>query len=335
MTSLPANDMVWPAHMLVTNMYTKEQDFYYSEYAPLADGLLNTFFQRHDLYARQLPDGRYICIRQPLTPNLVSAHLQGKLTLGTYVLDSLDQACFVVLDGDDDPQFKALISLHRELGTSVPTYLETSRRGGHLWLFFSEPVPGEKARAFGLSLAHRAGLPVIEVFPKQNRLDGGPGSLIRLPFGFHQRTGKRYGFVDGSLSPIAPTVSEQIRILTKHQSINPSLIPDFITPPKSVEITPSLIQPTPENLPLSVRIKQSISVRDFVGFYVELSPAGLGLCPFHDDKVNSFAVNSDGNYWNCFAGCGGGSIIDFWMRYRKCDFTTAVKELAKLLLKPD
>jgi DNA primase len=66
--------------------------------------------------------------------------------------------------------------------------------------------------------------------------------------------------------------------------------------------------------------------------YVDLSPAGLGLCPFHDDKVNSFGVNSEGNYWNCFAGGGGGSIIDFWMQYRKCDFTTAVKELTKMLL---
>lgn len=316
-------------------MFTKEQDFYYSEYLHLANDVLNTFFLRHDLYARQLGDGRYVCIRQPLTPDLVRAHLQGKLTLGTYVLDARDQARFVVLDGDDDNQFNALIGLHKELSSSVPTYLETSRRGGHLWVFLSEPVPGETARSFGLSLAHRAGLPDIEIFPKQNRLDGGPGSLIRLPFGVHQRTAKRYSFVDGNLLPIAPTVSEQIRILTQHQSIPASRIPDFITPPKPVEISRSLIQPTPENLPLSVRIKQSISVRDFVGMYVNLSPAGLGLCPFYDDRVNSFAVNADGNYWNCFAGCGGGSIIDFWMRYRKCNFTTAVKELAKILLKPD
>ncbi len=53
---------------------------------------------------------------------------------------------------------------------------------------------------------------------------------------------------------------------------------------------------------------------------------------FHDDHHASFGVNDEGNYWHCFAGCGGGSVIDFWMKWRKCDFTTVVRELAKVLL---
>ncbi len=83
---------------------------------------------------------------------------------------------------------------------------------------------------------------------------------------------------------------------------------------------------------MSERIKASVTVLDFVGQYVELSPNGRGLCPFHDDQRSSFSVNIEQNYWSCFAGCGGGSIIDFWMKWRKCDFKTAVKELAKMLL---
>ncbi|MHA2433799.1 MAG: CHC2 zinc finger domain-containing protein, partial [Candidatus Thorarchaeota archaeon] len=43
-------------------------------------------------------------------------------------------------------------------------------------------------------------------------------------------------------------------------------------------------------------------------------------------------VNDEGNYWHCFAGYGGGSVIDFWMNWRECDFTTAIKELAEMLL---
>ena len=31
---------------------------------------------------------------------------------------------------------------------------------------------------------------------------------------------------------------------------------------------------------------------------------------------------------NCFAGCGSGSVIDFWMKWKGCEFTEAVKELA-------
>lgn len=306
-------------------------------YAELANVLLNTFFHRTDLYARQLEDGRYICVHQPLTEALVSAHLMGAITLGTYILDTNSRARFIVLDADDDSQFQSLVSLQRTLATEdTPAYLEASRRGGHLWLFLSQPVPGRTARDFGLHLAGLAGLTGIEVFPKQATLQGGPGSLIRLPFGIHQRTGIRYGFLDNNLHPLAPTICGQIEMLTRHRNIDPDVIHAFISKPNpEITIPHSMIQPTPENLPLSVRIKQSISVRDFVGMYVDLSPAGLGLCPFHDDKVNSFGVNTEENYWNCFAGCGGGSIIDFWMRYRKCDFTTAVKELARMLLKPD
>jgi DNA primase len=43
-------------------------------------------------------------------------------------------------------------------------------------------------------------------------------------------------------------------------------------------------------------------------------------------------VNDKGNYWNCFSGCGGGSVIDWWMKRQNCDFTTAVTELAQMVL---
>jgi DNA primase len=43
-------------------------------------------------------------------------------------------------------------------------------------------------------------------------------------------------------------------------------------------------------------------------------------------------VSYEGNYWHCFAGCGGGSVIDCWMQWKGCEFTTAVRELAEWLL---
>ena len=74
---------------------------------------------------------------------------------------------------------------------------------------------------------------------------------------------------------------------------------------------------------------------EFVGQYVDLKPTASGavaLCPFHDYHRPSFGVNAEGNYWHCFAGCGGGSVIDWWMKWRKCDFTTAVRELVEMVL---
>ena len=37
-------------------------------------------------------------------------------------------------------------------------------------------------------------------------------------------------------------------------------------------------------------------------------------CPFHDDRSASFSVSPDGLLWNCFAGCGGGDVVDFFQR---------------------
>ena len=84
---------------------------------------------------------------------------------------------------------------------------------------------------------------------------------------------------------------------------------------------------------VSDRIKAAVSCYNFVDRYVELSPNGRARCPFHDDQVASFSVNQEDNYWHCFSGCGGGSVIDFWMRYKNLDFVDAGGELAGMLLK--
>ena len=86
---------------------------------------------------------------------------------------------------------------------------------------------------------------------------------------------------------------------------------------------------------VSEKVKAAVTVLDFVNQYVELKPTAsgaIGRCPFHDDHNPSFGINCEGDYWHCFAGCGGGSIIDFWTRMKDCDFTTAVTELAEMLL---
>ena len=86
------------------------------------------------------------------------------------------------------------------------------------------------------------------------------------------------------------------------------------------------------NATLSRRIKATISAYDLISQYVELSESGMGFCPFHDDRHSSFSVNIEGNYWHCFAGCGGGSIIDFWMKFRSLDFSSALSELVEIIL---
>jgi DNA primase len=82
------------------------------------------------------------------------------------------------------------------------------------------------------------------------------------------------------------------------------------------------------------KVKKKTTVIDFIGAFVPLRKTGygaIGKCPFHADTHASFGINAKENYWHCFAGCGAGSIIDFWMKWRKIEFAQAVDELADVL----
>ena len=313
----------------------KETLAYSTELDPLAAGLAATFIQRRDLYAQQLADGSYVCVRKPLEDAHLVAHLQGEITLGAYVLDPSSQARYIVLDADEEIQMAGLARLAADLADQgVPSYLEESRRGGHLWLFFAKPVSGKDARLFGQPLLETRSLSGVELFPKQRTLTSGPGSLVRLPFGVHRKTGMRYGFFTPERQPLAKSLLSQMQMLCAPETVPDAFMHTLL--PRSSSFGLERVSEGMEGLkiPLSQQIKESVSAYDFISRYVELSPSGRGLCPFHEDQRSSFSVNVESNYWYCFSGCGGGSIIDFWIKWQDCDFREAVHELADILLAP-
>lgn len=314
-----------------------------TELAPQAlEAYTTTFFSRTDVYAIQREDGRYRCIKEPLTQDLIAAHLYGDITLGTYALDSHSQARWLCLDADTQAQWDATWDMARALRQQgVPSYLEGSRRGGHLWLFFS-PLPGEDVRMFGCALINQHKLEGIELFPKQDQLRTGPGSLVRLPLGIHRKDGFRYYFLNSRGDPLAATVRQQMELLATPDLVPEEFIADVLLTHQAEEavaadLEVSATSPISPDEPLSTRLKASISAQDFITRYVELDPRGRGLCPFHEDQHASFSVDLERDYWNCFAGCGGGSIIDFWMKWRATHgedpgFVATLKDLANMLL---
>lgn len=296
----------------------------------IAEELTAQFIERRDLQAIQLDDGRYVCIKKPSTAAVMYRHLEGTLTLGAYLLDQESMTRQIVLDADDDEQLEQLKRMAWSLDAQdIPAYLETSRRGGHLRLFFPERISGQKARRFGLKLLKDHHLK-MELYPKQEMVKDGPGSLVRVPFGKHRLTGIRYGFINPDGSELAP-LAKQVELLA-----HPHTVPLPFIEANQLEPERKPVYPRPgTGETVWERIKTSVTVHEFVSQYVELKPTGngfVGKCPFHDDQKPSFGVNTRDNYWNCFAGCGGGSIIDFWMTYQGIDFKTAVTELEDMLL---
>jgi hypothetical protein len=270
-----------------------------SELAPqLVESYAQTFISRRDCYALQRADGTYVC------------------------------------------DFSRLKQLAYDLKTrGVPSYLELSRRGGHLWLF-TPPLSGADIRRFGRQLLLPYSLSRIELYPKQDYLTSGPGSLVRLPLGIHRKSGRRYYFITLENKPLAPTIRQQMALLAHPARVPQSFIEQTIS--QALTASPPLPKPASEKVKwtsgstTSERLKNAISVYDFVSRYVDMDEYGKGLCPFHDDQHPSFQVNREQNYWSCYAGCGGGSLIDFHMKWRLThgldgSFSATLKDLAQML----
>lgn len=153
----------------------------------------------------------------PLTDEVIKDHLQNEnrpVTIGIYPL-LLDETCwFLAMDFDKTcwkEDAAAFLATCRSLG--VPAALERSRsgNGGHVWIFFEEPVSARMVRRMGSALLtmtlekrHQIGLdsydrlfPNQDTLPKEKKL----GNLIALPF---QRLPGKEGnslFVDENYEP--------------------------------------------------------------------------------------------------------------------------------------
>lgn len=62
---------------------------------------------------------------------------------------------------------------------------------------------------------------------------------------------------------------------------------------------------------------------------VQLTPARMGRCPFHEEKTPSFSVHRSNRFFHCF-GCGaGGDVFRFVELSKRLDFRAAIDLLAR------
>jgi len=153
-----------------------------------ASALWTLFEGRRDCYGK----GRGLCVKQPVSQELIARHLAGELAIGVYPLtpDGLCRWVCTDLDypgeGDLARQTRALVlaESYRRLGCNP--FIERSKsKGYHLWVFFREPVEAAWARRLAYRALADAGLPAdTEVFPKQDRLDSTTlyGNYVNLPY---------------------------------------------------------------------------------------------------------------------------------------------------------
>ncbi|MET0529555.1 MAG: DEAD/DEAH box helicase family protein [Microvirga sp.] len=159
----------------------------------------------------------------PVSDEVLRCHLQGRhltrsnktevFVAGVYPLLS-DETCWF-LAADFDRQFwhrDALAFLATCRVKGVPAALERSRsgQGGHVWIFFSEPVPASEARQLGAYLVTETMERCPDIgfesydrfFPSQDTTPvGGFGNLIALPLQNGPRRNGNSVFINDDLQP--------------------------------------------------------------------------------------------------------------------------------------
>ena len=229
----------------------------------------------------------------PVTDIVVRNHLQGfdpqersrrDFTIGVYPMLPDETCWFLAADFDKTSwQEDACAFLETCTMFNVPAALERSRSGsgGHIWVFFGEPIPAALARRMGVFLLSQTmerrpeiGLDSYDrFFPSQDTLPrGGFGNLIALPLQKALRESGNSVFVDEQLEPY-PDQWAFLSMLRRMTRLDVASVVDraekqdellgirlpvldedddspWISPPSRKRIEPPVIGPLPECLNL-------------------------------------------------------------------------------------
>lgn len=158
----------------------------------------------------------------PITDEVIRNHLMGvdpsatsgkDFTIGVYPMLEDETCWFLAADFDKDTWMDDVsVFLETCHSHNVPSILERSRsgNGGHVWIFFQEPIPVDLARRLGSYLLTRTmesrpeiGLDSYDrLFPSQDTMPrGGFGNLIALPLQKKPRESNNSVFVDETFQP--------------------------------------------------------------------------------------------------------------------------------------
>ncbi len=153
------------------------------------------------------------CKYSLLTEEVLRQHLSGQHTVGVYPLRQDETCCFLAIDLDKQNwQDDAAAFLEVCRSMNVPAALERSRsgNGGHVWIFFNEPIPALVARNMGsylitetMSRHHQLSMASYDrMFPNQDTMPkGGFGNLIALPLQKQARKSGNTEFLDERFQP--------------------------------------------------------------------------------------------------------------------------------------
>ena len=209
-----------------------------SGYAPAcANEWAPRICEKPRIKCRECPHRAFI----PVTDEVIGRHLRGRdadgkdFTMGVYPLLADETCRFLAIDCDKHTWHRdAAVCLATCRVRRVPAALERSRsgRGGHVWIFFTDPVPAASARRLGAWLLTESmeqnpdiGFESYDrLFPNQDTMPaGGLGNLIALPLQHSPRQSGNSVFLDDEFQPHA----DQWRCLSSIRRMTPVEVGDL------------------------------------------------------------------------------------------------------------
>lgn len=196
-------------------------------------GYMENFVGREDTYVVQELERsgrqRYEQVLEPLTEEVLQRHFKGECTVGTYVQRTNHTAHFMVIDidiskrilleaeGEEDKLFPYLQETAAYAGRvqeelkklGIGGWIEESGyRGYHIWILFTEWIAVRYLTMLQDVIEDRLGkVPdtvTMEFFPDRSRAKKGKaGQAIKLPYGYHAKTGRKCVFLDEDFRPVA------------------------------------------------------------------------------------------------------------------------------------
>ncbi len=195
--------------------------------------LEDMFVGREDYYVRETfsdtQKRQTDYIPEPLTKEVLSLHLKGRETIGTYIMRNNNTVKYLVFDIDISKkmlstknynlqeglksalkQAKTMQDMLKNMG--LHGYIEFSGfRGYHLWIFFREWLPIRYVNVLAEIILSRSveskGEITVEAFPNKFKKNlGSAGQRLKIPYGIHLLSGKRSHFLDSFGNPLLDLV---------------------------------------------------------------------------------------------------------------------------------
>ncbi|MFD0896413.1 DEAD/DEAH box helicase [Loigolactobacillus binensis] len=150
-----------------------------------------------------------------LTDEALVKHLEGKIFLGFYPMYPDNTTKYLVIDIDKQNWMDIVQSMQKVCHKyHIPILTERSQsgNGGHLWLFFTQPIAAVKARHLGDAIlkATMAINPNLSftafdrLFPSQDLIgEGKLGNLIAGPLQGARRKSNNSVFIDAAFKPLS------------------------------------------------------------------------------------------------------------------------------------